>query len=357
MPFKYDENNIDTSLELKNLIEAELLPDNIPEQVKYLRNVLIKEKGYSTTEQTMWQKYQYQLANNLIDKNKDVATTPETVETPDDSTKPIAISVKNVTKIYDLDLKKRGADHIKKRFYALRNVSFDVKQGEVMGIFGTNGSGKTTVSQLIAGMTDYDEGTITVNGVQALIPARVGLKNEITGEENIEYKAALMGLRRSEVEKVKKDVIDYAELGDHMYVPVKKYSSGMRSRLGFAISLALHPDIYILDEVLSVGDVAFKQKCFDTMNQLRDEDGKTVLFISHSIEEIKKFCTSTVWIESGQLIECGPVETVAEHYRLYTNYLAELSKKTKEAYLKELSDIREEPIPTFKEKVKALLHK
>lgn len=344
MAFKFDEEKINKELTIETLKEANILPEDLPDLVLKVRDLLMQSKGYSKWEQERYQRYLYKVENNLIEAKEEEEAEEEAGE------KPVAIKVENVTKIYDLSVKKKGQKKVKKKFYALDDISFEVKQGEVMGLFGTNGSGKSTISLLIAGMSDYDTGNITVNGSRALIPARVGLKNEITGEENIEFKCALMGMRKKDVEKVKKDVIEYAELGDHMYTPVKKYSSGMKARLGFAISLALKPDIYILDEVLSVGDKAFKQKCFDTMKALREDGSKTILFISHSIKEIQDFCTKTVWIEAGHLIEAGKVDVVARHYNIYTNYLAELPKEVKDRYLEELASKRDLTIEQWKER-------
>ncbi len=130
-------------------------------------------------------------------------------------------------------------------------------------------------------------------------------------------KGALLGLKKKRIEEITQDVINFAEIGDFLYQPVKKYSSGMKSRLGFAISLALNPDIFIVDEALSVGDRGFAKKCMDRMMQLRDDEGKTIFFISHSLDQVKNFCTTGMWIEGGSLVEMGPVNEVAGHYSEY----------------------------------------
>ncbi|MEG0273545.1 MAG: ABC transporter ATP-binding protein, partial [Longicatena sp.] len=147
---------------------------------------------------------------------------------------------------------------------------------------------------------------------------------------NIELKGALLGLKKKEIENIKQSVIEFAELGDFLYQPVKKYSSGMKSRLGFSISLALDPDIFIVDEALSVGDKGFAQKCMTRMQKLRDEEGKTIFFISHALQQVRDFCHTGMWIEGGKLVEIGDIDTVCDHYSTYVdeyNALSEADKK------------------------------
>lgn len=246
-----------------------------------------------------------------------------------------AIEAEHVSKIYDLKNKQNQHKRANKRFYALKDVSFKVKKGDVVGILGTNGSGKSTLSLLLSGISDIDSGKIKVNGEQALIAINTGLNMQLTGLENIKVKGALMGLKKKQIEAITQDVINFSELGDFLYQPVKKYSSGMKSRLGFSISLALNPDIFIIDEALSVGDKGFAKKCLDRMLQLRDNEGKTIFFISHSLDQVKSFCTSGMWIEGGQLKEFGDVETVADHYSEYVDHLNSLKGKEKQKFLDE----------------------
>ena len=215
----------------------------------------------------------------------------------------------------------------------MKNVSFEVKKGDVVGILGTNGSGKSTLSLLLSGISDYDEGEVEIHGEQALIAINTGLNMQLTGLENINFKGALMGLKKKRIEEITQDVINFAELGDFLYQPVKKYSSGMKSRLGFSISLALDPDIFIVDEALSVGDKGFAKKCVDRMQQLRDDKGKTIFFISHSLEQVKSFCNVGMWIEGGELQEMGPIDEVAEHYSEYVDHLNSLKGKKKKEFL------------------------
>ncbi len=238
-----------------------------------------------------------------------------------------AIQFRNVSKIYKLvgKDKKKSED---KKFYALKQVSFQISKGEVVGILGTNGSGKSTLATILAGISEVDEGEMTVNGEQALIAINTGLNNQLTGLENIELKGALLGLRPQRVKEIIDGVAEFSELGEFLYQPVKKYSSGMRSRLGFSINLCLDPDILIIDEALSVGDKGFANKCLKRMKELKKED-KTIVFISHSLPQVREFCDTALWIEGGEVREYGPVDTVSDHYSDYVEYLNSLSAKEK----------------------------
>lgn len=238
-----------------------------------------------------------------------------------------AIKFDHVSKIYTLKTKKNKKKK-KQRFYALRDISFEIPKGEVVGILGTNGSGKSTLSVVLAGISEPNEGEMLVNGEQALIAINLGLNGQLTGMENIELKGALLGLSKKKIDEVKEGVIEFAELGDFLYQPVKKYSSGMRSRLGFAISLYLDPDIMIVDEALSVGDRGFALKCMRKMTELKKE-GKTIIFISHALKQVKNFCDTAIWIEGGVLQEYGPIDEVCAHYSTYVDCMNRLKPKEK----------------------------
>lgn len=241
-----------------------------------------------------------------------------------------AIKFENVSKIYKLKKKNDGKNKssVTKRFYALKDISFEIPKGEVVGILGTNGSGKSTLSLILAGISEIDEGTMLVNGEQSLVAINTGLNKQLTGLENINVKGALLGLSKKRIQEIVDGIIEFAELGDFLYQPVKKYSSGMKSRLGFSISLYLNPDIIIVDEALSVGDKGFAQKCLNKMNELKDE-GKTIIFISHSLPQVRKFCQTAMWIEGGMLKEYGDVNEVCDHYGEYVDYYNSLSGKEK----------------------------
>lgn len=242
--------------------------------------------------------------------------------------KEYAIIFKHVSKIYDLKTQDKKHSSKNKKFYALRDINFAIPKGEVVGILGTNGSGKSTMSLVLSGISEVDEGEIIVNGEQALIAINTGLNNQLTGLENIELKGALLGLSKKRIQELTDGVIEFAEIGDFLYQPVKKYSSGMKSRLGFAINLCLDPDIMIVDEALSVGDKGFAQKCIDKMKELK-EQGKTIVFISHSLTQVRGFCDTAMWIEGGYLKEYGDIEEVSEHYSEYVDYYSNLNKAAK----------------------------
>jgi len=237
-----------------------------------------------------------------------------------------AIEFQHVSKIYTLKSKNKKQKN--KKFYALKDISFQIPKGEVVGILGTNGSGKSTMSIILAGISEVDEGEMIVNGEQALIAINTGLNPQLTGLENIELKGALLGLSKKRINEITDGVIEFAEIGDFLYQPVKKYSSGMKSRLGFSINLCLDPDILIVDEALSVGDKGFAQKCIKKMRELKQE-GKTIIFISHSLPQVKGFCDKAMWIEGGMLKEYGDINEVCDHYSEYVDYYNSLNNKEK----------------------------
>lgn len=243
-----------------------------------------------------------------------------------------AVELRHASKIYKLKKKNvKGSD----RFYALKDIDLKIKKGDVVGILGTNGSGKSTLSLILSGISDVDEGKVIVRGEQALVSINTGLNVQLTGLENINLKGALLGFNKKKIQRITENVIEFAEIGDFLFQPVKKYSSGMKSRLGFSISLALDPDIFIIDEALSVGDKGFAKKCMNRMLQLRDEKNKTILFISHSLPQVREFCKTGVWIEGGRLVEFGPIEEVCDHYSEYVEELNALSSKEKKKKLEE----------------------
>lgn len=321
---------------LNELIARGILPEGkLPAIVEDMRERVIAKRGKSEWEQ------------KLLTRKP----MPEDEKSSKAKTEEVAIKINHVSKIYDTKLKRTGVRRKEKRkYYALDDVNFTVYKGEALGLLGTNGSGKSTLLRLVTKISECTKGDITINGQPWLIPSHINLKNDVTGEENIEYRCALMGLKRSEIEKVKEKVIEYSELGSKLYREAKGYSSGERSRLGFSITLAMAPDIYIIDEALSVGDVAFKNKCFNTMKEVCESDAKTVLFVSHNLNEVRKFCTRVVWIENGVLIEDGDVDVVTAHYELFTHYKDELSKEQQKEYVLEIQKRRELTIDEWRKK-------
>lgn len=202
-----------------------------------------------------------------------------------------------------------------KPFHALKHVSFNVKPGESVGLVGTNGSGKSTMLKIIAGVLTASEGNVTVNGnIAPLIELGAGFDRELTAHENIYLNGALLGYRKEFIDQNFDKIVEFAELGDFMDMPLKNYSSGMVARIAFSIATITEPDLLIIDEALSVGDKFFRAKCEKRINELVKSNNVTVLFVSHSIEQVKRVCDRCIWIEKGDLRMDGPAEEVAEAY-------------------------------------------
>nr|WP_051332982.1 ABC transporter ATP-binding protein [Olsenella profusa] len=203
-----------------------------------------------------------------------------------------------------------------KEFRALDHISFQVKRGEAFGLVGTNGSGKSTMLKIIAGVLEASRGSCTVKGTIApLIELGAGFDMELTAKENIYLNGALLGYRREFIDAHFQDIVDFAELQDFMDMPLKNYSSGMVARIAFAIATITEPDILIVDETLSVGDFLFQQKCERRIKELVDADNVTVLLVSHDIELVERMCDRVCWIEKGHERMLGPTDEVCAAYR------------------------------------------
>ena len=190
-------------------------------------------------------------------------------------------------------------------FLALKNINFTVKRGESWGLIGKNGSGKSTLLKLISGIIRPYQGNVTVNGsISPLIELGAGFDPELTARENIFLNGALLGYSKIFIESHFQEIVDFAELNDFIDVPIKNFSSGMSARLGFAIATVQKPDILIVDEVLAVGDFSFQQKCKERMENLLS-NGTTLLFVSHSIEQVKELCSKAIWIDNGEVRAIG----------------------------------------------------
>ena len=199
-------------------------------------------------------------------------------------------------------------------FLALRDVNFEVKRGESWALIGTNGSGKSTLLKLICGILKPYKGTIEVAGsIAPLIELGAGLDGQLTARENIFLNGALLGYKKTFMEKHFDEIVEFSELYDFIDVPVKNFSSGMSARLGFAIATVQKPDILIVDEVLAVGDFAFQQKCKERMENLLS-NGTTLLFVSHSIEQVKELCSKAIWIDNGEVRAIGDTSSVSQEY-------------------------------------------
>jgi len=197
----------------------------------------------------------------------------------------------------------------------VKDINLEIKKGGVLGIVGKNGSGKSTLLKLISGILTPTSGTIEVKGnIVALLELGSGFNPEYTGIENIYFYSALMGYTREQIDKVFNDIIEFAELGDFIYQPLKTYSSGMKSRLAFSVSVNIDPEILILDEVLSVGDIFFQAKCTNRMQSMIKNKNTTVLYVSHNIASIKAICERSILLESGRIIMNGESQDVVNTY-------------------------------------------
>ncbi len=201
-----------------------------------------------------------------------------------------------------------------KEFWALRDVNITVERGDRLGILGLNGAGKSTLLKIIAGVQKPTEGNVNVKGkIAPLLELGAGFEAEYTGIENIYLYGSVLGYHRDFINEKFNEIVEFSELGDFIKVPLKNYSSGMKSRLGFSIATIVEPDVLILDEVLSVGDAKFKKKCEAKIQSMFDK-GVTVLFVSHSLPQVKKICNKAILLEKGQLIANGSIEEVSAIY-------------------------------------------
>ena len=198
--------------------------------------------------------------------------------------------------------------------WALKDVSFEIKPGEVVGIIGRNGAGKSTLLKILTRITEPTEGTAELEGrVSSLLEVGTGFHPELTGRENIYLNGAILGMRKAEISKKFDEIVAFAEVEKFIDTPVKRYSSGMYVRLAFAVAAHLEPEILLVDEVLAVGDAAFQKKCLGKMDTVAKE-GRTILFVSHNMGAINQLCTTTLWIDQGRIVELGPTNSIINKY-------------------------------------------
>ena len=209
-----------------------------------------------------------------------------------------------------LTRKKRYKEH-----YALNNVSFQVKKGETVGIIGTNGSGKSTILKIITGVLNPTQGEVVVDGrISALLELGAGFNGEYSGIENVYLNGQMIGFSKEEIDAKLQDILDFADIGDFIHQPVKTYSSGMFVRLAFAVAINIEPEILIVDEALSVGDVFFQAKCYRKFEEFK-EMGKTILFVSHDLSSIGKYCDRVVLLNKGEKLAEGDAKEMVNLYR------------------------------------------
>jgi len=233
----------------------------------------------------------------------------------------IAITVKDLH-VYYRDMKrfslkmkgknKRGSGKV---FKAVKGVSFEIPKGEILGIIGKNGSGKSTLLRAISGIFAADAGSINLHGNSiSLLSIGVGFQKKLTGYENIYLSGMLLGYSKEEIDKKVNEIIEFSELGEFIYKPVNSYSSGMHSKLAFSITAILETDIMLIDEVLSVGDIHFKEKSYNKMKELISDSDRTVVIVSHNSNTIKELCDKVIWLHEGEIKEVGNPEDIMPKY-------------------------------------------
>lgn len=199
-------------------------------------------------------------------------------------------------------------------FWALRNVSFSMEQGEGLAVVGTNGAGKSTLLSLVAGLAPSDVGDIAVDGrIAALFELGSGFHPDLTGMENIRLNGSLLGLSRARLNELFDEIVEFSGIGQFVEEPIRTYSSGMMMRLAFSVAIHLDPEVLLVDEVLAVGDAAFQQKCFDKIRNFR-RSGKTLLCVSHSVGMVQQFCDRAIWLDHGELLMDGKIDQVLDAY-------------------------------------------
>ena len=240
----------------------------------------------------------------------------------------IAIKIKDVTKLYKLydkptDRLKESLGLTKKQkykeHYALHNVSFNVKRGECVGIIGTNGAGKSTILKIITGVLNPTAGEVAIDGrISALLELGAGFNMEYTGIENVYLNGTMIGFSKEEIDAKLQDILDFADIGDFVHQPVKTYSSGMFVRLAFAVAINIDPEILIVDEALSVGDVFFQLKCFKKFEEFKKQ-GKTILFVSHDLSSIERYCDKAILMDHGRNVAEGrPIDIINKYKKIMT---------------------------------------
>ena len=212
-------------------------------------------------------------------------------------------------------LRRNGQPHLSEKiFWALNDVSFEVKQGEIVGIIGQNGAGKSTLLKILSHITVPTSGRAEIFGrVGSLLEVGTGFHPELSGRENVYLNGAIIGMKKEEIRRRFDAIVEFAEIGDFLDVPVKRYSSGMYVRLGFAVAAHLEPEILLVDEVLAVGDATFQKKCLDKIAEVAKE-GRTVLFISHNMVAVNTLCKRVIWVNGGKIVEDGPSAEIVTRY-------------------------------------------
>lgn len=229
--------------------------------------------------------------------------------------------VENITKRYKLGLMNLRTFNNDKYITALDNINFSVKKGERIGLIGNNGAGKSTLLKLISKLTSPDEGYIGYDGkLTSMLEVGTGFNNELTGRENIYLNGAILGMRKKEIDDRIDDIISFSEIEEFIDTPIKRYSSGMYTRLAFAVAIYLSSDIVLMDEVLAVGDIAFQNKSINKILEIAKQQDRTIIFISHNMKLIKKLCNRIIYLDKGKIIFDGDVDKGIKLYQERNNY-------------------------------------
>ena len=249
----------------------------------------------------------------------------------------IAIQVEHLDKVYKLydkpmdrlreSLGLAGKKKLYKEHFALHDVSLNVKKGETVGIIGTNGSGKSTILKIITGVLNPTAGNVNINGrISALLELGAGFNMEFTGIENVYLNGTMIGFSKAEIDAKLQDILDFADIGDFVHQKVKTYSSGMFVRLAFAVAINIEPEILIVDEALSVGDVFFQNKCYHKFEEFKAQ-GRTILFVSHDLSSISKYCDRVILLEHGKKLGEGNPKEIIDMYKNKKSYHFCISSK------------------------------
>jgi lipopolysaccharide transport system ATP-binding protein len=226
----------------------------------------------------------------------------------------------------------RQTNHTTEEFWALKDLSFDVRRGQVLGIVGRNGAGKSTLLKILSRITEPTTGRVRMRGrVASLLEVGTGFHPELTGRENVYLNGAILGMGRAEIARKFDEIVAFSEVERFLDTPVKHYSSGMYVRLAFAIAAHLEPEILIVDEVLAVGDAQFQKKCLNKVSEVTRDDGRTVLFVSHNSAALQSICSDGIWLSQGQLAGQGPINECLAAYLRMGSRKAEFTPPTKEA--------------------------
>lgn len=230
------------------------------------------------------------------------------------------LGIEKINTFKEVLIKSLKREMPKNEFWALKDVSFHIEKGDVLGIIGVNGAGKSTLLKVVSGVLEPTQGKVKVDGIIApMLELGAGFDPELTARENVFLNGAVLGYGKEFLHNKYNEIVEFSELQDFMDVPIRNFSSGMLARLAFAISTLVEPEVLIVDEILSVGDVAFQKKSREKMQSMID-GGTTVLFVSHSIDDIKEICNKTLWLEHGNVRKFGKTEIVCEEYMKHFNF-------------------------------------